>query len=108
MFTSNYLWHRMKKIAYVLAFYILLSSVIPCSLFDNCEKEYTGQATASLPENDCKDCSPFSICSIGHGFTINNENFLADLVVILFTVVHRDVDHTEKPGYYFTYFQPPE
>lgn len=98
----------MKKIAYILSFYILVSALVPCSLFDNCEeKVYSEQAAASFPENDCNDCSPFSICSIGHGLAINTQTFLAEPLIVFTSIIYREIDYSTQSSYYFTHFQPP-
>ncbi len=97
----------MKRIAYILSFYILLSAIVPCSLFDDCEEENAEQTSASFPEKDCNDCSPFSICSTGHGFAINLESQLTEPLVVYTPVLYREINYSAKSGYYFTHFQPP-
>jgi hypothetical protein len=97
----------MKRIVYILSFYILLSTLVPCSFFDNCEEEYSEQASSSFPENDCNDCSPFSICSIGYGLAINAQTVLADPFIVFASTIYREIIYSTGSSYYFTHFQPP-
>jgi hypothetical protein len=51
-----------KWIAFILSLYVLMSTVVPCTLFDNCEDEKTEQAAGADHKNECGDnCPPFSI-----------------------------------------------
>lgn len=55
----------MKGMAYILAFYLVLLSVVPCCAFDSCpdEKAATGQAADHQSEDEhCGNCSPFFNC----------------------------------------------
>jgi hypothetical protein len=97
----------MKWLAYILSFYILFSAVVPCSLLDNCEEEYENQTSASYPAKECKECSPFSICSIRHGFAIHVESLLTEPLVVFTSVLYREIIYSAISAYYFTHFQPP-
>ncbi len=97
----------MKRFAYILSFYILLSAAVPCNLFDNCEGEEHPETSASFPEKDCNDCSPFSICSTGHGFAINFESLLAEPLVVFTSVLYREIKYSAHSDYYVIHFQPP-
>ena len=100
--------HLMRILAYILSFYILLSAVVPCSLFDNCESEdHTEQGSGSFPVNGCNHCSPFSTCAAGHGFTINLVNISFELLKGNTSLSYGEYCFSAKPGYLFLYFQPP-
>jgi len=67
----------LKLTGYILSFYILFCTVVPCALFDNCEdKPITEQRSGDATPKDCTNCSPFSICTSTHWFT-NNPGMIA-------------------------------
>ena len=57
----------MKCVSYILAFYLILLSVIPCCAFDNCpddkpEHKIAEQKTNHQENEYCGNCSPFFSC----------------------------------------------
>lgn len=99
----------MKKwFGYLLSLYILLCTVVPCTLLDECTDEpNTEQTSHNDTRKDCNSCSPFSVCSSYHGFT---------LITILTNVAPAgageppactDYCFSSTFGYYSTLFQPP-
>jgi hypothetical protein len=99
----------MKKwISYLLAFYILFSAIVPCSIFDNCEDEHqTQQSSKPLPVKDCNNCSPFSICASAHGFIINFEALTLEPAAFYNSSSYSEYYLSTKSEYFFTHFQPP-
>jgi hypothetical protein len=95
-------------IAYILAFYVLVSAIVPCSIIDNCEEEQVTEQTSHQEENkDCDNCSPFSICASSSGFTLNTT--IATIESIAFSTVHSYSDYyvSSKSEYHSRLFQPP-
>ncbi len=101
--------HPVKKgIAYILAIYILLSAVVPCSIIDNCEEEeHTEQTSNSEHEKDCNNCSPFSICSSASGFTLTAANTSLEPVEFHNSPTYSEYCFSSKSEYYPSLFQPP-
>ncbi|MBL7733086.1 MAG: hypothetical protein JNM88_18085 [Chitinophagaceae bacterium] len=53
----------MKIISCILALYILVLSVTPCCIFDNCAEDEIDMSTSHPgEEEDCGNCSPFFSC----------------------------------------------
>ncbi|MES1216794.1 MAG: DUF6660 family protein [Bacteroidota bacterium] len=99
----------MKRwIVYILSFYILFSAVVPCSIFDKCEKDqYKEQSSNKQPKKDCDDCSPFSFCSQTHGFTVNTINTSIGLLEFNTSPIYSNYYFSFLPGYHSSFFQPP-
>jgi len=98
----------MKRwVAFILSFYILLSTVVPCSIFDKCEDQNsTKQTSQSGRKKDCSDCSPFSVCAT-HVFTINTESISAAPNSFSTSPSYSEYYFPSKSEYYFTHFQSP-
>ncbi|POY38416.1 hypothetical protein C3K47_03180 [Solitalea longa] len=64
----------MKPLIVILAFFVLLLSVVPCCMFDNCNEDEVKKecSTAKQVEKDGL-CSPFSSCSACCGFTVSMQ-----------------------------------
>jgi len=99
----------MKKwITCILSVYILFSTAVPCSIFDNCEeREHTEQTSNKDHKKDCTDCPPFSLCSAMHGFAINSGTTIIDPMKVYVTVLYGEVYSFFKSEYYSNFFQPP-
>ena len=95
-------------ITYILSFYILFCAVVPCSMFDNCEEEHTGQTSRPLPLKECNGCSPFSTCSSANSFIISHEVISALSFAFPGKPSHNRYPFAFKSEYYFSFFQPPE
>jgi hypothetical protein len=54
----------MKLLKYILAFYLILLSVVPCCAFDRCpdDKAESQQNAGHDDDNDRGSCSPFFNC----------------------------------------------
>ena len=103
-----YLCSQLKILAYILTFYVLFCTVVPCTLFDKCEEqEQTTQSSKSNPSKDCNNCSPFSICASCHGFTINYECVNLIPLEFPFKQSYNNYYFSSKSEYYFSFFQPP-
>jgi hypothetical protein len=96
-------------LAYILAFYILLSAVVPCTVFDQCEEEEkTEQHSATRHEKDCANCTPFSFCSTTAGFTLNAVNLEIVPIPLINSPSYSEYISAPKSEYYSSLFQPPE
>ena len=105
----NLLLHPVKNwITYIFSFYILLSAVVPCSIFDQCEEEeHLEQAKGSDEEQECSNCSPFSSCSSTAGFTVTSLSISTE-PVDCFNSPTSDLYHfPSRSEYYPKLFQPP-
>lgn len=95
-------------ITYILAFYILFSAVVPSSIIDNCEEEdCTEQTSKTDQEEDCANCSPFSICASCHGFTLNTVYTAIQPVAFNTSPAYGVYKFSSKSEYHPTLFQPP-
>lgn len=104
----NYLCTLLKILTYILSFYVLFCTVVPCNLFDKCEEpEQTVNTSKSIPVKDCNNCSPFSTCASCHGFTINQEKALLIPVVFYNKTMYNSYSFSAKSEYSFSFFQPP-
>ena len=101
--------HPVKTlIAYILAFYILFSAVVPCSIIDNCEEqEHTGQTSNTDHKKDCSNCSPFSICSSASGFPLNTVTTSLEPVEFYNSPAYSEYNFLSKSEYHSSLFQPP-
>jgi hypothetical protein len=98
-----------KWISFLLAFYILLSTVVPCSLLDNCDEECTetAQHESTGQDNDCTSCSPFAVCSVTP-VVITEQSANCSFVDHPYSAIpHFEYDSTPSCGFYSGHFQPP-
>jgi len=64
----------MRVLVLLLALYVLVLSGVPCDAL--CQDELTTAATsqkepgAPAEQEDCKNCSPLSVCAAATGFTL--------------------------------------
>ena len=54
---------------------MIFSAVIPCSFFDQCEDNVTEHQECAKDEQECKGCSPFSICSPQQGYAYSTTSY---------------------------------
>ena len=95
-------------IGYILSIYILLCTIVPCTLIDHCDQDQqTEQTTDKDSEKGCSDCSPFSICSSSHGFTLNT--IIPSIQPALFNslLAYSEYYVSSRSDYYSSLFQPP-
>ncbi|SDD26037.1 hypothetical protein SAMN04487894_107151 [Niabella drilacis] len=97
-----------KCLGYILIFWVLFSSMLPCSVLDGCEDEHTMEQS-SRPEkhNDCSNCSPFSICSVYHGCVINPANIGLTVPGTYIVQAYPDFYIGTRSDYHARLFQPP-
>jgi len=62
----------MRLLVLLLAIYVLVLSGVPCDMLCQDEPVATAQGTPthSGEQDDCKNCSPFSVCAACSGFTL--------------------------------------
>ena len=109
LFGSLIIFVPVKKwLAHILSFYLLISAVIPCSLFDKCEGgEQKEQTNNKKPGKDCNGCSPFCVCSSSHNFTFNTMNPSVEPIKIAGPLIYSEYYLSCTSEYYSSLFQPP-
>ena len=103
----------MKLICYLLSFYVLLLSTVPCCSDANCDTSVKQNnnnctATAKANANACSACSPFYSCCSGVAFTFSTA--IIDFNKIVFVKEHLTIFYKSYPLTYFTakIWQPPK
>jgi len=97
-----------KWLAHILSFYLLISAVVPCSVFDKCEEgERKEQTNNKQPGKDCNDCSPFCVCSPSHNFMLNTMNPSVEPIRITGPLIYNDYYLSSTSEYFSSPFQPP-
>jgi len=97
-----------KWLAHILSFYLLISAVIPCSIFDKCEGgERKEQTNNKQPGKACNGCSPFCVCSSSHNFTFNTMNPSVEPIKIAGPLIYSEYYLSCTSEYYSSLFQPP-
>lgn len=96
-------------LGYILSVYLIVSAMVPCSFFDHCEDEAKTafQDCGDKEKHECKDCSPFSICSPQHGFFPGTANYATELNAAIFEPRYSHFIAGLVPGYHPTLLQPP-
>ncbi len=96
-------------LGYILSVYLIVSAIIPCSFFDHCEDEVktTFQDCGNEEEHECKNCSPFSICSPQHVFFARAANYAANLNTAIYELNYSHFIAGLVSGYHPTLLQPP-
>jgi hypothetical protein len=101
----------MRSLGHLLAFYVLLLTVIPCNPQDNCcNEEITASSRSGLPTNSKPEfpCSPFFACGANHGIVI------PEVEIQVYQLRHhtekRIAQNTEKPSFLSrpSVWQPPK
>lgn len=94
---------------YILFLYILFSAIVPCTIIDDCVRgEGTEQASGNgSAKKDCCACSPFSICSSNHGFTLHTVTTTWEPVVIRISPTYRNYNCSLASSDPESPFQPP-
>jgi len=97
-----------KAIAVILCLIMLSSTIIPCSVFDDCVEENCTTQSPDGEDQDCKDCSPFSVCSpTSVLFTITNTNAIIVPAAVNAAVKYSNFSQRFNSEYYSRPFQPP-
>ena len=108
-FSFNYLYLIVKRwFTYILLFYLLFTTLVPCSIFDRCEDGQQATQTAGREsKKDCSNCSPFCVCSPAYCFTYNQINPSIEPLTIQTLLTYGDRYVSSKTDYYFDFFRPP-
>ena len=76
----------MRLLVLLLAMYVLVLSGVPCDALCQAEPVTTAQGTPahSGEQDDCKNCSPFSVCAACCGFTIPASGWVKHPASVVF------------------------
>ena len=97
-----------RWVGYILSLYVLFCAVVPCTIIDNCEDDQKTEQTSKQEEKkDCNNCSPFSICSASHGFTLATIGTTVEPIVFNSSPAYSDYYFSAKSEYHPSLFQPP-
>ena len=95
--------------SYILAFYLILLSAVPCCAFDSCPDDKTEQSAGhEKGDEDCGNCSPFFSCEGCAAATINYEPLQFDIPAITITSVYTSYIQLSLPRVHFEFWQPPK
>ena len=99
----------MKCAGYILAFYLILLSAVPCCTFDSCPDDKTEQANTHEPGNDdCGNCSPFFSCEGCATATIAFEPAELKITPIIISSVYTAYIQSSLPSIEYDFWQPPK
>lgn len=105
----------MKIVGFLLAFYLILLSAIPCCAFDNCADDKAsliapGDQDTNQEENDrdCDNCSPFFNCEGCATATIDFEPASLEIFPLNTSSVYTGIIQTLLPGVEYDFWQPPK
>jgi len=99
----------MRFLGYLLAFYVLLLSAIPCCLIDNCPDDKMEQsASHTNGDEDCGSCSPFFSCEGCAAATIAYEPAEFHLSPVVQQTVYTDYLLLLLPDTDHDFWQPPK
>jgi hypothetical protein len=99
----------MKLVGYILAFYVITLSVVPCCSFDSCPDDKTEQNSRhDQQDGDCGNCSPFFTCSgcITGAFTIEPLNVQSASSVS--SKIFTGYIESSVPDIHYDFWQPPK
>lgn len=99
----------MKIAGYILAFYLLLLSAVPCCAFDSCPDDQVEQTESHEPgDDDCGSCSPFFKCE-GCASAIISADF-ANYEFVVPSPLPAKAVYIEKqlPSIEYDFWQPPK
>ena len=104
----------MKFAGYILTFYLLLLSAVPCCAFDDClDDKVAMSAGMERPANhesgdeDCGNCSPFFSCEGCATATIAFEPTAIEIISIKINSVYITFIEPALPGVEYDFWQPP-
>ncbi len=111
----------MKFVGYILAFYLLLLSAVPCCAFDDCPDDKIGLTTGAeqtanhgdepaspSDKEDCGSCSPFFSCEGCATATIAFEPTAIAISPIKIPSVYTAYIETALPSVEYDFWQPPK
>ena len=96
-------------LGYILAFYIILLSAIPCCAFDNCPDDKS-DATAQHEsgDKDCGNCSPFFNCEGCATTVINIEPLQLEVSPFAIISIYTGYIQASLPQTDHDFWQPPK
>jgi hypothetical protein len=97
----------MKIAGYILAFYLVLLSAVPCCAIDNCPDDPTEINSAQGEEEDCGTCSPFFSCEGCAAATIAFEAGTLGIPAIKVSPVYAAYLQITLPHVVYDFWQPP-
>lgn len=105
----------MKIVGFLLAFYLILLSAIPCCAFDNCSDDKTAlyvtgeqDSNHEKEDGDCDNCSPFFNCEGCATATIAFEPASLEFFPIISSSVYTGFIQLALPGVEYDFWQPPK
>ena len=105
----------MKIVGFLLAFYLILLSAIPCCAYDNCAEDKADlsagteqTANHQEKEDDCNNCSPFFNCAACATATISFEPVLFEIFPINTTSVYTGYLQSAISTVEYDFWQPPK
>lgn len=99
----------MKMSGYILAFYLVLLSAVPCCAFDSCPDDRTEQSTKhEANDGDCGNCSPFFSCEGCAAAMIDYQPAHFELHTITQSAVHSSYTQSDLPRVDYDVWQPPK
>lgn len=100
---------QMKLLGYLLAFYLLLLSAVPCCTFDDCPDDKIDQSsTTENGDRDCGNCSPFFSCE-GCATATDNTNITSFALTPLSTPKsYTEFTHPFVAAVHYDFWQPPK
>lgn len=106
----------MKFAGYILSFYILLLSVVPCCAFDDCPQDKAAQGKAGTEQtsehetgdDDCKACSPFFNCEGCATAVVSFEAISFETIDPLSPKVYTGFIASHIPIVHYDFWQPPK
>jgi len=99
-----------KILSYILAFYIILLSAVPCCAFDNCPDDKIESSTQQQESNDkdCGNCSPFFNCEGCAMTLINFEPIQFEIPFPPIVSVYTGYIQLSLPKVNYEFWQPPK
>ncbi|MEO6612041.1 MAG: DUF6660 family protein [Chitinophagaceae bacterium] len=99
----------MKLGSYILAFYLVLLSAMPCCAFDSCQDDNTDPtANHEKRDKDCGNCSPFFSCEGCAPATIALEPVQFGIPAIQILSVYTAYIQLSLPRVDYEFWQPPK
>jgi hypothetical protein len=99
----------MKIAGYILTFYLLLLSAVPCCAFDNCPDDKMEQsANHEEGDGDCGNCSPFFSCEGCAPATISLQPISIEIAPVEIISVYTFFQSSFLPSMEYSIWQPPK
>ncbi len=99
----------MKFTGFILAFYLILLSAVPCCAFDDCPDDKTELTTNhESGDEDCGNCSPFFSCEGCATATVAFESVQFDVPAMQVISVFTGYKQTSLPQIDYDFWQPPK